>query len=183
MDRYARGEETAFDELYRLVAPRVRGFLLRMCGDPALADDLTQDTMIRVSQARGSFEEGAAALPWVLAIARNAYFDQTRRAKTRAQFARSARTDGPALADSGSRGDEVLAAREMLVVVRATLDALPVAQREAFVLLRFEGLSVAEASQVLGATEASVKIRAFRAYEALRAALEKSRQIKGERDG
>jgi RNA polymerase sigma-70 factor (ECF subfamily) len=40
------------------------------------------------------------------------------------------------------------------------------------VLIRFEGLSVAEAAQVLGATEGAVKVRAFRAYEALRAALE-----------
>jgi len=45
-------------------------------------------------------------------------------------------------------------------------------QRDAFVLIRFEGLSVSEAAQILGATEAAVKVRAFRAYEALRAALE-----------
>jgi RNA polymerase sigma-70 factor (ECF subfamily) len=56
---------------------------------------------------------------------------------------------------------------------------MTVLQREAFVLIRFEGLSVSEAAQVLGATEAAVKIRAFRAYEALRAALD--RQNKGTR--
>jgi RNA polymerase sigma-70 factor (ECF subfamily) len=182
MDRFARGEETAFDDLYRLAAPRVRSFLLRMCGDPALADDLVQDTLLRVSQARGSFEEGASALPWVLAIARNAFFDHTRRARTRADYLRSARSAAPSVAAPETRGDEMLVAREMLVVVRETLDALPVAQREAFVLLRFEGLSVADASQVLGTTESSVKIRAFRAYEALRAAIEESRRIKGDRD-
>jgi RNA polymerase sigma-70 factor (ECF subfamily) len=70
-----------------------------------------------------------------------------------------------------TRGDESLAAREMLDVVRRTLRELPPLQREAFVLLRFEGLTVGEAAQVLGATEGAVKIRAFRAYEALRAAL------------
>jgi RNA polymerase sigma-70 factor (ECF subfamily) len=153
-----------------------------MCGQPALADDLLQETLLRVAQARGSFEEGAAALPWVLAIARNAFFDHSRRARTRADYVRSARAGAPRLAASDTRGDEVLVAREMLAVVRETLDGLPVAHREAFVLLRFEGLSVAEAAQVLGTTEGSVKIRAFRAYEALRAAIERSRRIKGERD-
>ena len=62
----------------------------------------------------------------------------------------------------------------MLDVVRDTLERLPMLQREAFVLIRFEGLSVIEAAQILGATEAAVKVRAFRAYEALRAALERA---------
>ena len=55
--------------------------------------------------------------------------------------------------------------------MRRTLDALPVLQREAFILIRFEGLSVAEAAEVQGVGESAVKVRAFRAYEALRAAL------------
>ena len=71
-----------------------------------------------------------------------------------------------------TRGDEVVAARQSLDVVRRTLDDMPFLQREAFVLIRFEGLSVREAAEVLGATEAAVKVRAFRAYEALRAALD-----------
>ena len=63
------------------------------------------------------------------------------------------------------------AANETLEIVRRTLDRLPAIQREAFVLLRFEGLSVRQAAQVLGASEAAVKVRAFRAYEALRSAI------------
>jgi RNA polymerase sigma-70 factor (ECF subfamily) len=182
MDRVARGEEGAFDDLYRLAAPRVRSFLLRMCGQPALADDLLQETLLRVALSRGSFETGAAALPWVLTIARNAFFDHTRRTRTRADYVRTARTAASRLAPSDTRGDEVLVAREMMAVVRDTLDRLPVAHREAFVLLRFEGLSVAEAAQVLGITEGSVKIRAFRAYQALRTALEENQRFKGEAD-
>jgi RNA polymerase sigma-70 factor (ECF subfamily) len=62
----------------------------------------------------------------------------------------------------------------MLDIVQATLADLPALQRDAFTLIRFEGLSVAEAAQVLGTTEGAVKVRAFRAYEALRAALDRS---------
>src|SRR5262249_48130390 len=56
-------------------------------------------------------------------------------------------------------------------VVERELQRMTLARREAFVLLRYEGLSVAEAARVLGATESAVKLRAFHAYEALRAAL------------
>jgi RNA polymerase sigma-70 factor (ECF subfamily) len=174
MDRYARGEGDAFDRLYRQGAPRLRGFLLRLCGNGALADDLTQEAFVRIHVARGSFRAGAAALPWMLAIARNAFLDHTRRHQVRrAASERGTQGEGAGLAEAPAetRGDEVLAAREMLGIVRATLDRMPLSQREAFVLLRFEGLSVRDAAQVLGTTEAAVKVRAFRAYEALRAAL------------
>jgi RNA polymerase sigma-70 factor (ECF subfamily) len=181
MDRYAQGEDRAFDDLYRIASPRVRGFLLRLAGDPALADDLTQETFVRVHRARGAFEPSAAALPWLYAIARNALVDHRRREKTRRAVSASLPTgtgtgtgDGaipePA-ASLDAHGDEVVAASETLSLVRATLDTLTPIQREAFILVRFEGLSIAEAAQVLGATEAAVKVRAFRAYEALREAL------------
>jgi RNA polymerase sigma-70 factor (ECF subfamily) len=179
MDRYARGDDTAFDELYRHGAPRVRGFLLRLGGDRALADDLMQEAFLRVHRARGHFEQGAAALPWIFAIARNVFLDHVRHPRVR-RTASESRGDlrgeregelHEREAPPDTRGDEALVAREMLVIVRDTLARLPVLQREAFVLIRFEGMSVSEAAQVLGATEGAVKIRAFRAYEALRAAL------------
>jgi RNA polymerase sigma-70 factor (ECF subfamily) len=174
MDRYARGEDAAFAEVYRRGATRVRGFLLRLGGDLALADDLTQETFLRVQRARGAFAPAAPALPWLLAIARNALRDHVRRVQAYAAATNRAELRHGAdrrEASPDTRGDEVLAAREMLDVVRAALDRMPVPQREAFVLLRFEGLSVGQAAQVLGATESAVKIRAFRACESLRACL------------
>ncbi len=178
MDRVARGDDAAFADLYRQGAPRVRGFLTRLTGDPALAEDLTQDTFLRVHRARGNFAAGAAALPWMFAIGRNAFLDHARRAEVR----RAERRDGSgrpqrpredSTAPASSRGDEALVAREMLDIVQATLDGLPPLQREAFILLRFEALSVGEAALVLGTTQGAVKVRAFRAYEALRAALDR----------
>jgi RNA polymerase sigma-70 factor (ECF subfamily) len=56
-------------------------------------------------------------------------------------------------------------------VVTRTLAAMTPARREAFVLLRYEGLSVAAAAQIVGISEGALKIRAFHAYEMLRAAL------------
>jgi len=173
MERYACGADEAFVDLFRHGAPRVRGFLMHLCLDRGLADDLTQETFLRVHLARGRFERGSAALPWILAVARNAFLDSARHAKVRrkAVAARSAEHPGEAEAPAANRGDEVLAARELAGIVEATLARMSVPLREAFALIRFEGMSMAEAAQVLGASEAAVKLRAFRAYGLLREAL------------
>ncbi len=175
MDRYARGDDAALDDLYRLCAPRVRGFLARLCANLWLADDLTQDAFLRIHSARGTFVAGAPALPWIFAIARNSYLDHLRREQVRRAhrattvlMATEQRFDMP---DNG--GDRAAIARQMLGVVQQALMSLPVRQREAFVLIRFEGLSLAEAALVLGATEAAVKILVHRAYVVVRAALDK----------
>jgi RNA polymerase sigma-70 factor (ECF subfamily) len=67
--------------------------------------------------------------------------------------------------------DEVAQARELATRIERVLAKLPQSQRAAFELIKNEGLSVAEAAQVLGTTVAAVKLRAHRAYEALRGAL------------
>jgi RNA polymerase sigma-70 factor (ECF subfamily) len=174
MERYARGEDSALDDLYRLAAPRVRAFLARLCADVALADDLTQEAFLRICQARGQFVAGAPALPWILAIARNALRDHYRREQVRrnnhADAVRFAfGRDGEARDDAGDRG---LIAKQTLGAVHRALLKVPVRQREAFVLLRFEGLSVIEAAEVLGTTQAAVKILVHRAYNAVRAVLD-----------
>jgi RNA polymerase sigma-70 factor (ECF subfamily) len=175
MDRYARGEDSALDELYRLCAGRVRGFLARMCANTSLADDLTQDAFLRIHSARGTFVAGAPALPWMFAIARNSYLDHLRREVVR----RAHRATTTLLArdrsfgSAADGGDRAAMARQMLGVVQEALMRLPVRQREAFILIRFEGLSLVEAGLVLGATEAAVKILVHRAYVAVREALDK----------
>ena len=99
MERYARGEVAAFDQLYGMAAPRVRGFLLRMCGNLALAEDLTQETFLRVSRARGSFEERAAAIPLDTLDRPQRSLRSRRRARTRGEVA----SKGEASPDSGRR--------------------------------------------------------------------------------
>lgn len=172
MNRYASGDKAAFPELYRQIAPRLRMFLLRLCGRPRLADDLLQDAFLRIHRARGSFSTGAAVLPWTYAIARNVYIDHARKGRDRNlssidDVAENAQPASPV----ATSPDAALTAKQTLEIVQATLAKLPVNHREAFILIRFEGLSISEAAQVLDTSEANVKVRAFRAYEAFRAAL------------
>jgi RNA polymerase sigma-70 factor (ECF subfamily) len=175
MDCCARGDEAAFDELYRSAAPRVRAFLMRMCGDLSLADDLVQDSFLRISLARGTFAAGAPALPWILAIARNSFRDYLRRDHVRRAHLEGAMV--PPHVETGSSShhstEGAMAARELLGVVEGVLLKLPVRQREAFVLLRFEGVNLDEAAQILGATQGAVKILVHRALVSVRAAIDK----------
>lgn len=175
MSRYADGRDDAFATVYEILAPRLHTFLLRMTRNVALADDLLQETFLRVHRARGSFAKGAKLLPWGYAVARNVYIDHTRTAQTRKEMVVAADDAGVTAADrliSGEGdGEASLAAKELAGIVDAALAALPPNQREAFILIRYEGLSVADAAAILGASDGAVKLRAFHAYEALRAAL------------
>lgn len=167
MERYASGDDRAFATLHRGLYPRLFGYLARMSGSPVLAADLVQETMLRVHRARATFAEGAEVVPWVYAIARNVHHGHARAARVRAAL--------PLLdvevPDEGTDVESAAIAAEGAAVVARALAGLPASQREAFVLLRWEGLSVEQAAGVVGTTPAALKLRAFRAYEALRAAL------------
>src|SRR6185503_12150722 len=81
MDRYACGDASAFAFVHRALYPRLLAFLTRMSGSATLADDLVQETFLRMHRARGTFARGAAVVPWAYAIARNVHFDHTRSAR------------------------------------------------------------------------------------------------------
>ncbi|MEI9947891.1 MAG: RNA polymerase sigma factor [Pseudomonadota bacterium] len=171
MDRYAEGDDAGFDELVRGLRPRLHAFLLRLSGSRELADDMTQETFLRIHRARGSFARGSAVLPWAFAIGRNCFISHARARKTR--FSRGA-LDVATLdvaAGPDANAEATLAAQQSALIVSQALAAMPVANREAFVLIRYEGMSVATAAQLVGISEGALKLRAFRAYEILRAAL------------
>lgn len=78
MDRYADGDASAVGEVYERLAPRLRAFFLRRTGDCGAADDLVQETFVRVHLARESFVRGADVVPWAFAIARRLLIDRRR---------------------------------------------------------------------------------------------------------
>jgi RNA polymerase sigma-70 factor, ECF subfamily len=176
MHRYAKGEDSAFAELYSGLAPRLQVFLRRVCGKQDLAEDLAQETLLRIHRARGSFAPQAAVVPWAYAIARNCYIDHMRGLKARIKLATPTDAGGEPVVPEPIAGIEASAEQEQIArqtaeVIERELQRMTMARREAFVLLRYEGLSVVEAAHVLGATPSAVKLRAFHAYEAIRKAL------------
>jgi RNA polymerase sigma-70 factor (ECF subfamily) len=171
MDRYAAGDDAAFAEVYDKLAPRLFGYLLRHTRDRARAEDIVQQTMLRIHKARGRFLPGAEVMPWAFAIARRLLVDSHRRGGREVLAASDDDDQAELLVALDARADDVVIAKETAAKLDAELQRLPENQRVAFELIKQEGLSVAEAAQVLGTTVAAVKLRAHRAYDALRAAL------------
>jgi RNA polymerase sigma-70 factor, ECF subfamily len=170
MDRYANGDDGAFAELFVGLGPRLRGFLRRLSGSADVADDLLQETFMRLHAARGAFARGRPVLPWAYAIARNCYISQARSARVRLESASTGEAALELAADAGTQEQDGIA-RQMAEAVDRALQGMTAARREAFVMLRYEGLSVAVAAQIAGVSQGALKIRAFHAYESIRAAL------------
>ena len=172
MQRYCDGDASAFRELYALVAPRLLGYLLKMARERALADDLLQQTFMKVHRARAAYVRGADPLPWIYSIAHRTYIDEARKHKRAVVRVGDAEElpEVPAglTGESDDRRDDDRADPEL---VTATLDALaelPDQQREAVVLTKLDGKTVAEAAAIAGTTTGAMKVRAHRGYEALR---------------
>jgi RNA polymerase sigma-70 factor, ECF subfamily len=168
MDRYATGDDSVFADLHRELAPRLYRFLMRLSGSPAVAEELTQDAFLRMHRARAAFHVGGAALPWMYTIARNVFLDHERKRKVHGVVGLDEQKVLAQAQNASHEPDRVAEAREALLRVADALAKMPTSQREAFILVRFEGLSIGDAAEILGTTEASVKARAFRAYEVLR---------------
>jgi RNA polymerase sigma-70 factor (ECF subfamily) len=175
MARYAAGNEAALGEVYDLASGPIFGFLVRMTHDRATAEDLTHETFLRIHRARGVYREGAPVLPWAYSIARRLFLDWVR-SRRREVASLDEPKDGERKSDPGipatdAAADDLVAASRLAEQIEAVLAKIPETQATAFRLLKQEGLSIAEAAAIVGATETSVKLRAHRAYEALRAAL------------
>jgi RNA polymerase sigma-70 factor (ECF subfamily) len=167
MDRYARGDDRACSELYDLLAPRLYSFLIRRTRDDALAEDLLQQTFLQMHCARRHFARGASVMPWAFAIARRLLIDRFRKGG-REVFGDENDGGLPEPASADASPDQVAVFRRLTSKVKQELERMPPAHREAFELVQYDGLSMAEAAEVLGTTVTAVKLRAHRAYETLR---------------
>jgi RNA polymerase sigma-70 factor, ECF subfamily len=171
MDRYAQGDEAAFSELYDDLAPRLYGYLLRQTRNTARAEDLVQQTFLQMHCARGRFTRGADVVPWAFAIARRLLIDGVRRSGREVSLELREEAGAPPPVSPTLQQDEMVHAKYLAQSVERELARLPDSHREAFQLVKEEGLSIAEAAEVLGTTVSAVKLRAHRTYVALRAAL------------
>ncbi len=172
MEAVLDGDARAFESVYRSLAPRVKGFLRGLCaGDERTAEDLTQLTFLKVHRARETYLRGAPVEPWIFAIARRTWLDHRRARKRRPEdLSADGTVPEPPSREEAPEGFDRLDPA-VADAIRAGLAALPEAQREAVVLLKVDGLSVADAAQIAGVTPGALKVRAHRGYEALRRAL------------
>jgi RNA polymerase sigma factor (sigma-70 family) len=166
MADYVGGDELAFTRLFGRIAPRVHAFFLRSFGKPEVADDLTQQTFLKVHQARRQFRNESPVKPWIFAIAARVRLDEFRRRRRLPRLDE----DGLEAAEEvvGEQPADPVEQGEVKEKVAAAMARLPETQRVVVHLHRFEGLTFGEIARVLETSEGAVRIRAFRAYERLR---------------
>lgn len=169
-------DEIAFAELLQRHLGPVHGYLLRMTRSSADAEDLAQETFLRVWQKAASYDPGRArASAWIHRIAHNLCVDGFRRqgAKVGGNQDSGASdeggSDGPA--DIGSDPYLQHSATETRALLLARLNALPATQRAAFVLCQIQAFSNAEAADIMGIRVRALESLLARARRSLREAL------------
>ncbi len=152
--------QAAFEHLVRATQLDVWRLCARMT-EAQQADDLTQDTFLRVWKSLSSFRADASARTWVLGVARHVIADHVRRKSRRARLAVVAANSEQAEAvDAGRDPSQRLATTEFLRVLDDD-------RRLAFVLTQMIGLSYAEAAQVCDVPIGTIRSRVARAREEL----------------
>ncbi len=162
MARAQAGDRDAYRTLLEELAPLLAAFLRRFTRDPHDLDDLRQEALITVHRARHTYDPMRPLEPWLFAIARTVAIDHHRRESRR----RAREITVEHLPDIAA--PEHAPAERHLAEALATL---PATQREAFSLLKIEGLSSEEGARRAGTTPGAMKVRAHRAYRTLRALL------------
>ena len=146
--RFAAGDGRAFEHVLAVYWRPILAFSTRLLHDGEAADDVAQETFLRVWINRGEIQPGQLRA-YIFRVARNLVVDETRKRAVRA------RALGVPLIMP--RPDQVVERREQQRAIRHAVDGLPPRRREAFVLVYLHELSYKEAADVLGVSAATVK--------------------------
>lgn len=160
MTAYQQGDRNAADALITRLSPPLHRFLALQAGDRRHADDLLQDTWLRIHRARHTYRPGDPVLPWVYAIARHTRLDAYRRRRWERHEHTVAELPDRAAADEPRS--------QSLPDLDAMLASLPESQREIVSMLKIAGLSLEEVARATSSSVGAVKQKAHRAYERLR---------------
>ncbi len=174
MLRLQKGDEQAFTEIVQGHERMVLNFAFRYLGDERRAEDVAQETFIRVYRARHKWRPEATFRTWLLTITTRLCLNEIRAQKRRRRVLRTVvdSVDGDFWANAvdtkGPSPAERAIARERAELVRSAIENLSENQRTALLLHRFEGLSYKEVSQVMGLTLEAVRSLLVRARKNLR---------------
>ncbi len=156
----------SFEELAAKLSPQLTAYLTRMTGRAADADDLLQETLMRIARALPDFNGRSSLKNWAFRIATNAAIDFLRKTR-RVDFFEFEENEVVSEVDEADR----FVLDEMNSCVRGVIDGLPPDYRAALILFNLQGKSVAETAQILDISIASAKVRIHRAKLRLKEAL------------
>jgi RNA polymerase sigma-70 factor (ECF subfamily) len=172
MARYQQGDFAAATALVHRLSPQLHRFFVVQFASRGDADDLLQETWLRIHEVRNTYRAGEPVLPWLYAIARHIRVDHYRKARRAA--ARERRLEEmPEVAAAIPTGSGRTPDLEALLAL------LPESQREVIEMLKIAGMSLEEVARATSSSVGSVKQKAHRAYEKLRERLTGMRMNEG----
>lgn len=167
--RIARNDSVAVREMVGRKLPRVLALAVRILGDRAEAEDIAQETFVRIWRQAPRWETGRARFDtWLYGVALNLCRDRLRRRRD-VYIA-----EPPDMVDPGPLPDHALDESDTVRAVESALAALPERQREAIVLQYYQELSNIDAAAVMGISVEAVESLLARGRRSLRAFLEKA---------
>jgi RNA polymerase sigma-70 factor (ECF subfamily) len=175
MARYQAGDFTAARCLIDRLSPQLHRFLDAQSPTRADADDLLQETWLRIHRVRHTYRPGEPLPPWIYAIARRVRVDHYRKA-TRSTVRELRLEDLP---DGTAIAPAVFSHAEDLEQLLAPLSA---SQREVLEMLKVAGMSLEEVARATSCSVGSVKQKVHRAYEKLRQTMSR-RELKNDHSG
>ena len=167
-----QGDARGFDLAYARYAERIFGFLLRLTGSRAVAEDLFQHTFMRLAEAGPRLRVDSDLRAWLFTVARNACHSHARATRSRGVDARID-VELVLAPESGAGPDSSLALAEL----ERALAGLGASDRELLLLFAVEGLSHAELAAVLDLDQVTVRKRVSRARARLADALDAAARI------
>jgi len=173
---YREGDAGAFEELYRRHKGGLYRFVLRSVRDRAVAEELYQEIWMRAIEARGRYQVQAKFTTWLYTIAHNRLVDHWRKRGLKLVSLDQPDAQGEERAEPQAAADyepqRILEAKQSHGRFVQALEALPAAQREAFLLHEEAGMSIAEIAQATGADEEAAKSRLRYALSKLKEAMD-----------
>lgn len=163
---------TAFEDVVRDLSPSLSAYLERMVGDPATAEDLLQETLLKISKGLASFEGKSSVKTWAYKIATRVVIDYFRRPERRQNIVELDETQEPW--DPQADISKAFIVDEMNACIREVIDSLPEDYRAVLVLHDLEDLTAQEVADVCGTSLATAKARIRRARKRLEGALERA---------
>ena len=172
-----RGDDSAFEELYRRYRRPIAGYVARTVRDDARVEDLTQDAFFAALRHLRSTDTEIDFKPWIYEIARNATIDHWRRASRAEEVSVDAderlRPSDRARLVGSSAPDSLLVDKERLVHLQGAFDELGDLQARALVMRELEGMSYREIAEKLDVSRSSVETTLLLARTSPRAAAAK----------
>lgn len=183
IERCKRQDPKAFDELVSGYERRIYNFAMRLSGNADDAEDIAQETFIRVFNAIQNFRGDSNFSTWVFRIAHNVFLDMRKKVKAHPQTSleESVELDESEVTrqveDPNPLPDEVAQASELHNILQRAIDALPDYQREMVVLYHTQNKSYEEIAEIMELPIGTVKSRLNRARIALKSLLDPIREL------